>query len=124
MRRTGFSGGSHSIQLTTCHITVIRQLKRSPVQIKPRGGKENALLSRANAVRESNLSRIREESTELEGFREDTYRDLHTNNLRNDDDDDAEDVDDDVAEWDEESTLVALLDSECVYAPLFIHYPR
>ncbi|KZP21220.1 hypothetical protein FIBSPDRAFT_1044378 [Athelia psychrophila] len=67
----------------------------------------------SNAVHGGNLSDIREESTELEVFRDDNYRDLHTNSLPGDDEEfDFEDVDDDVAEWDEESTLVALLDSE------------
>lgn len=70
------------------------------------------------------MSYIREESAEVDdsrGLREDTYRDLHTNDMVDREDEDQSD-DDDVAEWDEESTLVALLDYECVYALLILAY--
>lgn len=62
----------------------------------------------------ANLSNIREESAELGGDRQkldDTYRDLRTNDFREDDNDEDED-NDDLAEWDEEATLVALLENE------------
>lgn len=101
------------MQVTLTNITAFKWPKRSPIPIQPRRGKENVFISRSNTVLGGNLSRIREESTELEGFRDDTYRDLQTNDLPGDEEkDDFEDVDDDVAEWDEESTLVALLGCE------------
>ncbi|KAF7975846.1 hypothetical protein HWV62_8417 [Athelia sp. TMB] len=85
--------------------------------MRPRGGKENALFSRSNAVRSGDLSRIREDSAEVEEsrghrHRDETYRDLHTNDLSENEEKELDGADEDVAEWDEESTLVALLDSE------------
>ena len=96
--------------------------------MRPRGGKENAPFSRSNAVRSGDLSRIREDSAEVEEsrghrHRDETYRDLHTNDLSDNEEEGLNDADEDVAEWDEESTLVALLDSEWVYAPSFFRLP-
>lgn len=62
-------------------------------------------VSRASA----NLSNIREESMEMTEDRQtgdDTYHDLRTNDFEDDEDED------DMAEWDEEATLVALLENE------------
>lgn len=67
-----------------------------------------------------NLSNIREESVELEGgsrLRDEVYRDFHTNTFQDNEYNDTED-EDDMADWDEESTLVAMLHDEWVYAPI------
>lgn len=70
-----------------------------------------------------NLSNIREESTELEGDRrrQDTsYRALNPTQADNSHqlEDDFEEEEDDMAEWDEESTLVAMMHNEWLYAPI------
>lgn len=65
------------------------------------------------------LSNIREESVDFEGSRlppgDEVSRDYNSNTLREDEYNDIED-EDDMADWDEESTLVAMLHDEWVYA--------
>lgn len=61
-----------------------------------------------------NLSNIQEENMEPEGsskLRDEVYRNFHTNTFQDDDFDGTED-EDDMADWDEESTLVAMLHDE------------
>lgn len=64
----------------------------------------------------SNLSGAREESFNKEDItgraRDDTYREFHTNDNEDNQQDSEDEDSDDLANWDEESTLVAMLDSE------------
>ena len=87
-------------------------IKRSPIILRSRsniGSTSKLTLNRVPRA-SANLSNIREVSSDLGEDRRkpaDIYRNPRTNDFQEDDSDE-----DDIGNWDEEATLVALLDNE------------
>lgn len=87
-------------------------IKRSPIihRSRPNIGSTSKLTLDRISRTTGNLSDIREASSELGEDRQkpdDTYRHLCTDDIQENDSDE-----DDIGDWDEEATLVALLDNE------------
>jgi len=63
----------------------------------------------------ANLSKIREESLDQEDdarMRDEAYHEFHTNELVEEQHNHDSEDEDDIADWDEETTLVAMMDNE------------
>jgi hypothetical protein len=100
----------------TCLAVLFKPLSRSLVDNRTYRGPKARPLPAYNRFGQAtgNLSNIREESVELEDsnkLRDEVYRDFHSNTFQDDEYDDTED-EGDMADWDEESTLVAMLHDE------------
>jgi hypothetical protein len=119
-RRSSFSpksgSGAPYFQGATKHYNATLVLKLSTERSFPAGydSHRNKPPPSYNRFRKAaNLSKTREESPEVDARqRDDSYRDFHSNEFVEGKQDYDNEDEDDIAEWDEESTIVAMLHDE------------
>jgi hypothetical protein len=99
-------------------LTRLTALRRSPIGYNGYRNKPLPSFSRFGPVK-ANLDKIHEESSDQgvdTRLRDETYREFHTNEFVEVQQDDETEDEDDMADWDEETTVVAMLQNEWVYA--------
>jgi hypothetical protein len=106
-------------------LTCLAALRRSPIGYNGFRNKPLPSFSRFRPVK-ANLDKVHEESLDHgvdKRLRDEAYREFYTNEFVEVQQDDETEDEDDMADWDEETTIVAMLQNEWVYARIHQNKP-